>query len=281
MESLADSDSIAAARLGFERIICAIDGKDGGFEAVRQAASLLAPGGQLTLLLVTSARSEAVHGPAIGPGEAHEAVKEAEAIASAAGVRCTVEVDPAAPSAPVVLSWASDYDLLAIGAPSSSWLGGLVIAGVGDSAVRDLRTPVLTARPCAEGLWRHVMIASDALDDSAPSTSVGGLLAGSRDARVTLLHAFSHHPQAERERVLAQAGALGEQGLRDPDVVFRHGRAHEAIVELAELLDVSLVVQGSRRHGGLRALGSVSRRVVHEAGCSVLTVPPDANVALA
>jgi nucleotide-binding universal stress UspA family protein len=32
---------------------------------------------------------------------------------------------------------------------------------------------------------------------------------------------------------------------------------------------------GSRRVGGLHALGSVSRRVVHDAPCSVLVVPPE------
>ena len=36
-------------------------------------------------------------------------------------------------------------------------------------------------------------------------------------------------------------------------------------------------VVGSRGRTGARALGSVSRRVVHEAGCSVLTVPPDSG----
>jgi nucleotide-binding universal stress UspA family protein len=32
---------------------------------------------------------------------------------------------------------------------------------------------------------------------------------------------------------------------------------------------------GSRRLEGLRAMGSVSRRVVHQAHCSVLLVPPE------
>jgi nucleotide-binding universal stress UspA family protein len=32
---------------------------------------------------------------------------------------------------------------------------------------------------------------------------------------------------------------------------------------------------GSRRLEGLKALGSVSRRVVHEAHCSVMLMPPE------
>ena len=47
------------------------------------------------------------------------------------------------------------------------------------------------------------------------------------------------------------------------------------IVETAAREDASLVVIGSRRVGGVRALGSVSERVVHEAPCSVLVVRPE------
>ena len=35
------------------------------------------------------------------------------------------------------------------------------------------------------------------------------------------------------------------------------------------------MVMGSRRLGGLKAIGSVSRRVAHDAHCSVLLVPPE------
>jgi nucleotide-binding universal stress UspA family protein len=38
---------------------------------------------------------------------------------------------------------------------------------------------------------------------------------------------------------------------------------------------VSLIVAGCRRREGLKAIGSVSREVVHEAGCSVLLLPPE------
>jgi nucleotide-binding universal stress UspA family protein len=47
------------------------------------------------------------------------------------------------------------------------------------------------------------------------------------------------------------------------------------IVGVADSMGASLVVMGSRRLDGLRSMGSVSRRVVHEAPCSVLLVPPE------
>lgn len=280
-ETQADRYSAKLAGPGFARILCAIDGKEGGFAAVEQAAALAGPGSELTLLLVTSFRNEGeLRGPAIGPIDAHTAVKRAESIADHAGVRSTIEVDPAAPPARVVLDWAADHDLLAIGAPAGSWLGSLVIAGVGDSALRELRTPVLSARSSENAdLFRHVLLASDAEEDSAASVSLAGSLAGSRESQLTLLHALSRRPREAQARVLAQAEQLRGQGVEQPDVLLRHGRAHEVIVDVAERLGASLIVQGSRRRSGLRALGSVSRRVVHEAGCSVLTVPPELDPA--
>jgi nucleotide-binding universal stress UspA family protein len=47
------------------------------------------------------------------------------------------------------------------------------------------------------------------------------------------------------------------------------------IVETAAREDASLVVIGSRRLEGVRALGSVSERVVHDAPCSVLVMRPE------
>jgi nucleotide-binding universal stress UspA family protein len=59
-------------------------------------------------------------------------------------------------------------------------------------------------------------------------------------------------------------------------VVIKSGRAAAVIVSAAAAARASLVVMGSRRLDGLRAMGSVSRRVAHQARCSVLLVPPEA-----
>ncbi len=264
----------------FSRALCAVDGKDGGYAAVRQAATLAGPGGALTLLLVTSFRDQTGRlAPAINATDAHEIVKRAEAIALEAGVSAKIEVDPAFPPADVVLDWTEGHDLLAIGAPASSWLGGMFIAGVADSAHQSLPIPVLTARPAqTEDLWDHVLIASDGLEDSAMPLALGGQLAAARSSRVTLLHAVGHRDPGEGP-LLAQLAQLRDCGVAEPDLVLRHGRAHEVIVDVAERLGASLVVIGSRRRSGPRLLGSVSRHVIHEAGCSVLTVPPEAPAA--
>jgi nucleotide-binding universal stress UspA family protein len=155
----------------------------------------------------------------------------------------------------------------------------MFVAGVADSAHRTLPLPVLSAKPeHRDGRREHVLIASDGLSDSAMPLAVGARLAAERSSRVTLLHAVGRHHRAE-EPLLAQIRQLRELGVAEPDLVIRHGRAHEVIVDVAERMGASLVVVGSRRRSGPRALGSVSRHVIHEAGCSVLTVPPEAPLA--
>ncbi len=261
----------------FSRALCAIDGKEGGYAAVRQAAALTGAGGKLTLLLVTSFRDQSTRqAPAINATDAHEIVKRAEAIALEAGASPTIEVDPASPPADVVLDWTAGHDLLAIGAPASSWMGGMFVAGVGDSAHRELPIPLLTARAAADpdALCDHVLIASDGLGDSAMPLALAAGLAEPRASRITLLHAVGHrHP--DEAPLLAQLEWLRKRGFEQADLMLRHGRAHEVIADVAERLEASLVVIGSRRRTGARSLGSVSRHVIHAAGCSVLTVPPE------
>ncbi len=263
----------------FSRVLCAVDGKEGGYAAVRQAASLTGRGGELTLLLVTSFRDQSGRlAPAINATDAHEIVTHAESIAAEAGVSARIEVDPASPPASVVLDWAEGHDLLSIGAPASSWVGSMFVAGVADSAQRALPLPVLTARPAYwSGLWDHVLIASDGLEDSAMPVAHGARLAAAHGSRVTLLHAVGHRGPGE-DPLVAQVSQLRDHGIAEPDLMLRHGHAHEVIVDVADRLGASLVVIGSRRRTGARALGSVSRRVIHEAGCSVLTVPPEGPV---
>ena len=163
----------------FSRVLCAIDGKPGGYEAVRQAATLAGPGGDLTVLLVTAFRTGGeMRSAEIGPIDAHEILERAEAIAIEAGATPRIEVDPAAPPERVVLDWAADHDLLAIGAPSASWLGGLLVSGVADSAVGELPTPLLTVRPgAADHLPDHILVASDGLEDSSMPVALAAQIA--------------------------------------------------------------------------------------------------------
>jgi nucleotide-binding universal stress UspA family protein len=266
------------APAAFATALCAVDGKDGGFAALEQAAALLGPRGRMTILLVTSYRLEGDRrSPAIGPLEAEDILAHARELGARAGIETTVEVEPAAPPARVVLDWAEDHDLLALGAPASSWLGGILIAGVGDTALGSFSPALLAARRAPEGTELHerVLIASDGAEGSDAAVALGGALArgrgGGGGGEATLVHALGPLHREPPSKLLEQGRLLG---AAPTELLVRRGHPHDVIVDGAQERAASLVVMGSRRLGGVRALGSVSRRVVHDAPCSVLLVPP-------
>lgn len=228
---------------------------------------------------MTSYRTAGDHrAAAIGPIRAKGIVDRARSIAERAQVTITVAIEPATPPAGVVLEWAHEHDLLATGAPAGSWLGGALFTGVADAAVGSFAKPLLATRLHdveRDGeLYRHVVVASDGLADSEQPIALAGAIARAHGSRVTLLHALGrpHHRIrqriAEQERELARAAGYTANVLLHPG--FPQHVLHDCLVEL----EPSLTVIGSRRRTGLRTVGSVSRRIVHDAPSSVLLVPP-------
>jgi nucleotide-binding universal stress UspA family protein len=82
---------------------------------------------------------------------------------------------------------------------------------------------------------------------------------------------------ARRRRVAEEAAIVRSATGLEPVVVDEPRAAPEAIVAAAAAAEASLIVIGSRGRAGLAALGSVSERVAHHAGCSVLVVRPSAS----
>jgi nucleotide-binding universal stress UspA family protein len=261
----------------FADVLCAIDGTQESLAAVEQAAVLAGPNGHMTLLEVTSFEHQGFYrGPEILPAEATHIVHRAARIAEKSGVPFTVEVDPEAPPSRVVLDWAAKRDLLALGAPSTGWLGGIFRKGVAVTAEGSFTTPLLVARSTSPGEFaRRILIASDGLPDSDALVEFAAGLARDQRASVVLLHAIGLEPKTRRRRVEEQASRLelavdGESELR-----LEGGSARTVIVETANAVGASLIVMSSRRLNGLGVIGSVSRRVVHEGHCSVLLLPPE------
>ena len=287
-ETMQTQDRVAPAGSApiFADLLCAIRGKEGGYAAVEQAAALAGAQGRLTLLAVTSYRSGGSHrGPAIGPARAAEILGRAEGIAREVGVPFTSEVDPGSPPSRVILDWSARYDLLALGAPASSWPGTWLSVGVGNKAIEGFTTPLLVARPLAaeRRFTDRMVVASDGLEASQAVVDLAARLAHANGSNVTLVHALGRETPLKRGHSRAQEGALEEQGETlkrtlasgTSEVLVEAGRAADVIKSAAAAADASLVVMGSRRLDGLRAMGSVSRRVVHQARCSVLLFPPE------
>ena len=287
-ETMQTQDRVAPAGSApiFADLLCAIRGKEGGYAAVEQAAALAGAEGRLTLLAVTSYRSGGSHrGPAIGPARAAEILGRAEGIARGVGVPFTSEVDPGSPPSRVILDWSARYDLLALGAPASSWPGTWLSVGVGNKAIEGFTTPLLVARPLAADrrFGDRIVVASDGLEASHAVVDLAASLARANGSKVTLVHALGRESPLKRGRSRGQDRTLEEQGEKlkralasgASEVLLETGRAADVIKSAAAAATASLIMMGSRRLDGLRAMGSVSRRVVHQARCSVLLFPPE------
>lgn len=265
-------------RAPFANILCAVDGTPESLAAVEQAATFAGADGHLTLLEVTSFEAEGTYrGPAIAPLRAKDILDRTVRIAEEAGVSSTVEVDPDSPPSRVVLDWAAERDLLALGAPATSWFGGMFIGGVAVTAEGLFTTPMLVARSMAAGqqFARRILVASDGLAGSDQLVELAGRLARARGADVVLMHASGLESKARRRRVEEQARKLQLTVDGTSEVRLEAGSARTLIVQTAKAVGASLVVMGSRRLKGPRVIGSVSRRVVHQGHCSVLLVPPE------
>jgi nucleotide-binding universal stress UspA family protein len=271
----------------FANILCAVDGTRTSTAAVRMAACLAGPDGHLTLLVVTAVSGSGPDAAAvISRSRVKQVLNRAKRIADDAGVPASTVADPGGPPVKVILERASDHDLLALGAPASSWLGGMLIAaaaggmligGVAAAAQSKITTPMLVGRPRLAGSLhgRQILVASDGQEGSDRIVQVAGRLGLSQGARVTLVHALGPESRMHHRRIQAQVHAL-ELMLPDAgQACIEPGKAWDVILNAAKSKEVAMVVTGSRRLGGLRALGSNSRRVVHDAPCSVLVLPPE------
>jgi len=261
--------------------LCGVDGTTSAYEAVAQAAALAGPEGHLALLSVIalsgSGSAGSYHVHTIEPSRASLALEHAKVLAAKAGVPAESELEPHGTPVKVVLKHAAQHRLLALGAPSMSRFAHLLLGGVATEAAHELPCSLLIARRPAQGhrFDERILVASDAGERSDGLVAFAGELARARGASVLLLHAAgaesAHHPT----RIAAQAERLRAALGEEPTVEVAPGRAHSAIVEAAAAQGVSLIVMASRRVSGVRALGSVSERVVHDAPCSVLVLRPE------
>lgn len=269
--------SVAASPVVFTDILCAVDGTYPSKAAVRMAACMAAPSGHVTFLAVTAQTGSGKYAQAaLSPSRAESILNAAKRVADQAGVESTVILDSDHPVDEVILKRACEHDLLVIGAPAGSRLGELIIGGVTTAALSQFTTPMLVVRRSFNGPLhgRRILVASDGQDGSEEIVKLAGDLAASQRAPVTLLHVLGTESAHRPHRIEAQAHTLELALPGMSEVCIESGKAWETILEAAQRTDAAIVVLGSRRLHGLRALGSVSRRAVHDAPCSVLLLPP-------
>jgi nucleotide-binding universal stress UspA family protein len=249
----------------FERILCGVDGTRESLVAVRQALRLQEEHGSLLLAAVANL-AQAAHAGMAAPHaaellrhEAEETLAEAQAIASSATSKL-LDGDPVT----VLLEQAESEraTLIAVGSHGRRRAAGLLLGTVAARMLRDATCSVLVARPARDvETWpQTVVVGVDGSLESAAAFTVARSVATRFGGGVRAV--ASTKDQLDREAAQAIAPELEEHGEPAVNVL------------VAASGSADLIVLGSRGLHGLKALGSVSERVAHQARSSVLVVRP-------
>jgi nucleotide-binding universal stress UspA family protein len=260
----------------FTNILCAVDGSRGSSEAVRQAIALCGPGTALRFVAVTHEVGVGMSRQAdLSEMHARNVLEESTSIARQAGIEASVSLLRGAPSSDLLLAAAAEHDLLVVGCHGGSRLGGIVLGSTASQLAHRAECPLLVARRTADAdhFPQSILLATDGSPGSWAAARIATGLAKAERSELRLIYVpDGMHPERYRE-VLKQLTVIEKATGSTPAVVDNPGHVAERIGEAARAGQSSLVVIGRRGVSGLKALGSVSERVVHRAPCSVLLVP--------
>jgi nucleotide-binding universal stress UspA family protein len=269
MATTTHATRLEAGRRIFTRILVGVSGSGQALEAARQAALLQDVNGQLTLLSAWDIP------PVLGgtggevPYYYDEGVQRTAAEKALAAAREYVEPYTAAtgmltrgtPAAVLLEEIERDEDtLLAVGASKLGRLLGAVEGSVTSEVIHRAPCSILVARAARDGFPRRITVGVDGSVEAAAAYAAARYLAERFAASLRAIVAWGGKDVNERLVAAITDGEHEERWL--PPVA--------ALAAAAK--DADLVVVGSRGLHGLRSLGSVSERVAHEAGCSVLVV---------
>jgi universal stress protein A len=249
----------------FKRILCGVDGTPASLDAVRQALRLQYEDGSLLLFAVANlaqaahAGMAAPHAAELLQHEAEAALAEAHSIAPSANSKL-VNGDPVT----VLLKQAEAEreTLIAVGSHGRRRAAGLLLGTVAARMLRDATCSVLVARAArnAEAWPQTVVVGVDGSVESTAVFDVARSVAERFGGNVRAIASTKDQLDLEAARVIA----VELEEVDEPAV--------NVLVAASESAD--LVVVGSRGLHGLKALGSVSERVAHQARSSVLVVRP-------
>lgn len=270
-----DSNTSTAARPGivFSRVLVGVDGSAEGREAARQAARLVEPGGQLTLLAAFSTASALVGGTGIGVPAYYDETGPRETAETALRDARTAVDDDLTPAAKVVrgCSWdellleakGGGDTLIAVGSHGQGRALGIVFGSTATEVVHKAPCSVLVARKAGAEFPRRIAVGVDGSPQSAAAYETAKRLA--------------NRYGAELSPVVAHGGKGVDKRLVSTIVDHHHEDLPDAPVRalVAAAADSDLVVVGSRGLHGFGSLGSVSERIAHEAHASVLIVRGD------
>jgi nucleotide-binding universal stress UspA family protein len=296
----------------FRRILCAADFSELSRQALEHAAALARWSGA-TLAVIHAVPPPGFRLIGASPLGADERERRLEALrrfvepvtGSPAPRLVLREGDPAAEIVAECLAGAAD--LVVVGTHGRQGLEHWELGSVAERVIRTASCPVLTVprtsrppRATGEAPFHRVLCALDLGPSSAPTLEYALSLALRARARTAVLYAMEDVPEhthrmqlrlgvpmfaAYRATVEKQARARLRDLLPDEvraacevEEIVVSGKARRQIVRVAAEREADLVVMGA--HGArplpLAWFGSTTARVVREARCPVLTVPPRA-----
>jgi len=249
----------------FERILVCVDGTKESLDACQQAALLAEP--QTILEAAVSSLFPPETARALGvPDEADRLERIARSALAAAAEILGPDAELRRLEGLTVDALLDELKrmratLLAIGTHGHPRVEEIVFGGVGGELLHQAPCSVLVARPVPDltAFPREIVVGIDGSDESERAFDVASRLA------------------MRRHSSLRAVIAHGGKRVSLAKVTRRHRHAEDlaaapvpALVEAASSAD--LLVVGSRGLHGVKALGSVSERVAHQAPCSVLVV---------
>jgi nucleotide-binding universal stress UspA family protein len=169
-----------------------------------------------------------------------------------------------------LLDEAPRHDLVVVGDHGVHRPAGVAVGAVATNLAHRVTVPLLVARPADRSFPRHLLVASDGSGCAHTAVRLAARVARQHGSRMTLVHVEGETDDRRRRGFAEDAARLYEELGVEPTIVYERGDAAEAIVRTAEGESADLVVVGARGLTGVKAFGSVSERVVHEAPCSVL-----------
>jgi len=257
----------------FERVICGVDATEESLDAARQAARLAAADGQLVLVAVAELEVAAQAGFAASM-VATELEEEAigaldRATEAVAGIHPTERRLLSGPVLATLQAAIADEraTLLVLGTHGHRRGSGILLARASTTFLHEAPCSVLIARRTSdpEAFPASIAVGVDGSPEADAAARVADELAGRFGAAV---------------RTIVAAGGKGIEAdairAARPGIELSERKPLDALLEASGEAD--LVIVGNRGRHGLRALGSVSERLAHQARCSVLVVraAPDA-----
>jgi nucleotide-binding universal stress UspA family protein len=251
----------------FSRVLVGVDGSEESREAARQASTLT--DGELTLLAVYDIAGGLVGGTGPGVPAYYDDDLQREAAQDALG-RAREDVAAGNPTGKIVRGVIWDElireaerekdTLIAVGSHGVGRMAGIVMGSVATEIVHKAPCSVLVARKNRDEFPRKIVVGVDGSPESTAAYAAARRL--------------SERFETELVAVVAHGGKPVYRQIVDMFVDRRHKKIPDDPVTglVAVAADADLLVVGSRGLHGVRALGSVSERVAHEARSSVLIV---------